>query len=219
MKSEFLESIQQLGPFISESRLAKIEKVLEQRTFNIVPVLEHIYDSGNISAVMRSAESFGFVNFQIIDRPDGKFKNSNRVSQGTEKWLNIKKNKSTTQCLNQLKESGFKIYSTHLDATVAIEEIDFTKPTAILFGSEKDGVSQEALDLSDGKFIVPMFGFAQSFNISVAAALCFYHIFTERTKKMGKSGDLSIREVEELKLNYICKSIKGAHKILKRLKT
>jgi len=211
-----LDKIKKLEPFISENRLQRIHSTIENRTLHIAPVLEHIYDRGNISAVMRSAEAFGFINFQIIERPDGQFKTSHRVTQGTDKWLKIKKHKSSEGCLHKLRDQGFKIYATHLDATIGIDDIDFTKPSAVILGNEKDGVSKEALELCDEKFIIPMYGFAQSFNISVAGALCFYHIHKYRREKMGKSGDLSDLEKAQFTLEYMCKSIKGAEQILKK---
>ncbi|MCB0391225.1 MAG: RNA methyltransferase [Bdellovibrionales bacterium] len=215
---DILSKIDKLKPFLSESRWQRIQEVVAQRTLNIVPILEHIYDRGNISAVMRSAEAFGFVNFHVIDRPDGQFKPANRVSQGTDKWIRLKKHKNTTQCLTELKDKGFKIYATHLDATISIEEIDFSQPSAVILGNEKEGVSQEALAMCDHKFMIPMYGFAQSFNISVAGALCFYHIHNYRKQKLGSSGDLSEKDLAQFTLEYMCKSIKSAEQLLHRLK-
>lgn len=218
-ESELLieKKIKILREFVTPFRWDRIHQVIESRTFQVAPVLEHIYDNGNISAVMRSAESFGFANFHIIERPDGQFKHSQRVSQGTEKWLKIRKSKNTSECLGQLKSQGFKIYATHLEATVKIEDINFAEPTAIIFGNEKDGVSKEALEICDGKFIIPMYGFAQSFNISVAAALCFYHIHNFRGVKLGKSGDLGELDKKSMTLDYLIKSIDGADKILSHM--
>jgi len=210
------KKIEILKEFVTPHRWERIEKVVSDRTLRIAPVLENIYDNGNISAVMRSAESYGFVNFHIIERQDGQFKNSQRVSQGTEKWLKIKKSKNTTSCLSDLKSQGFKIYATHLDATIKMEDIDFSQPSAVIFGNERDGVSPEALDLCDEKFIIPMYGFAQSFNISVAAALCFYHIHLSRTIKLAKSGDLSDLQKKSLLLDYLMKSLDEPEKILKQ---
>ena len=210
------KKIEILKDFVTPHRWDRIEKVVSDRTFQIAPVLEHIYDNGNISAVMRSAESYGFINFQIIERSDGQFKNSQRVSQGTEKWLKIKKSKDTTTCLRDLKSQGFKIYATHLDATIKIEDINFCQPSAIIFGNEREGVSPEALELCDERFIIPMYGFAQSFNISVAAALCFFHIHSNRRSQLGKSGDLTDIQSKSLVLEYLMKSLDEPEKILKQ---
>ncbi len=211
------KQLQILLPFITESRWNRIVEIVENRTYNVVPVLEHIYDSGNTSAVMRSAEAFGFSKFHIIERPDGQFKHSTRVSQGTEKWLQIKRHKDSLRCLREFKERGFKIYATHLEATIKIENINWSHPSAIIFGNEKDGVSQEALSLCDEKFLIPMYGFAQSFNISVAAALCFQFIHQSRVSTWGKSGDLNPSEKTEMLFDYVYKSIKEPDKILRSI--
>lgn len=191
------EIIRRLSPLLTADRHKKIQQVLQGRTFDVVPVLEDIYDRGNISAVMRSAEAFGFFHFHIIDNKEQKFKAANRVTQGTDKWLDIQNWKSTTQCVAHLKSQDYKVYATHLDATAkSIFEVDWTQKSAIVLGNEKDGVSQELLDQCDGRVIIPMQGFAQSFNISVAGALMFFHIYSERLKHFGKSGNLNPQQHE-----------------------
>lgn len=191
------EVIKRLSPLLTEERYKKIEQVLSGRTFDVVPVLEDIYDRGNISAVMRSAEAFGFFNFNIIDNKEQKFKAANRVTQGTDKWLDIHNWKSTSACLTHLKSNGYKVYATHLDATAkSIFEVDWTGKVAVVLGNEKEGVSQDVLDQCDGRVIIPMQGFAQSFNISVAGALMFFHIYSERVKRHGKSGNLTAKQQE-----------------------
>ena len=204
-----------LSEYVTESRRAIIEQVISNRCKSIVPVLENIYDRGNISAVMRSAEAHGYFNLNIIEKPDSKFKNSNRVSQGTEKWLNIKKFSTATECAKDLKAKGFQIISTHLDAAKPIGEIDFSKPTALVLGNERDGVSPEMLELSDANVIIPMRGFAQSFNISVAGAISFYHIYQDRLAH-GLSGDLSKDEKKLMLMEYYLKGVKRPEDILKR---
>lgn len=208
------EIIERLGPCMEEARIARLNEVIEQRSFNVAPVLENIYDRGNVSAVMRSAEAFGYINFHIVEKPEARFKHSNRVSKGTERWMDVQKHESTNACVKELRRQGFKIYCTDLSATHTIDEIDFTGlPTAIVLGNEKDGVSPEMVDFSDGTFILPMAGFAQSFNISVAGALVFYHIFQAR-KSQGVSGDLSEKEKQILLANYMFRSVGAAEKIL-----
>ncbi|MCB0341736.1 MAG: RNA methyltransferase [Pseudobdellovibrionaceae bacterium] len=199
--------IEALSPQITARRLARMKEVVAERTYSFASVLENIYDRGNVSAVMRSAEAFGFMNFHIVEQPDARFKAANRVTQGTDKWLDIKKHASTSACVSQLRGYGYKIYATHLEASVPIDEVDFSQPTAVVFGNEKDGVSDEMLSACDGRIILPMHGFAQSFNISVAAAITFYHVYQARTAALGKSGDLSEQDQQILFARYIQKSV------------
>jgi tRNA (guanosine-2'-O-)-methyltransferase len=205
--------VQKLAPHLTESRKARIAQVIQGRTYNVATVAEHLYDIGNISAVMRSAESFGFLPFHIIERAGSKYKMSDRISRGTEKWLDIQKHASTSQAVQVLKSAGYKIYASDLQATHKLQEIDFSQPIALVFGNEKDGISQDMRDLCDGRFLIPMYGFAQSFNISVAAALTFYHAHTARLN-LGKAGDLTSDQSLLLQAHYYLRTLDSAPEIL-----
>jgi len=205
---------EKLSAHMTAERRARIEGVLKDRTFSVAAVAEHLYDIGNISAVMRSAESFGFLPFHIIERKEARYKMSDRISRGSEKWLDIHKHKSTRDCFADLKSQGFQIFATDLNADCELQDIDFSKKVAIVFGNEKDGISEEARAQADGRFIIPMRGFAQSFNISVAAALCFYHAYRDRCARLGRSGDLTIEEKQFVRAHYYLRTLDSAEQIL-----
>ncbi len=189
---------------VTEARKQKIERIVKLRSRSCVPILENIYDRGNTSAVMRSAESFGFFDFHIIDKSKD-FKESSRVTQGADKWLNVNRSTNTYKTLTKLKIRGVKIYTTALTQTaIEIKDLDFSSDVAFVFGNEKDGVSKEALDLSDGNILIPMVGFTQSFNISVAAALCF-----QEARKISRT--VSEEEANALKASYILNSLQLSH--------
>ena len=207
--------IELLSDVITKERIQKIDKVISSRTNNFIPVLENIYDRGNINAVMRSAEAFGFYNFYIVEDEGAPHKESNRITKGTHKWLDIHMHTSAKSAITELKSNDVQVYCTHLEASKNIAEIDFTKPTALVFGNEAKGVSDEMLELCDGNCIIPMEGFAQSFNISVAAAISFYHVYLKRVESLGANGDLSATEQEWLKANYFIKSFGGLEKFKK----
>lgn len=175
MNNQFL--VEHLKNHVTPERWKRIQDVVRQRRDHVAIVLEDIYDRGNASAVMRSAEAFGLYQIHMIELGE-KFKESKRVTQGAHKWLDIKKWKNTTECIRSLKDSGHRIYVTHLDASAKpLSKLDWSQPFALCFGNEKDGASEELLNLADERVFIPMQGFVQSFNISVAAALCFYHIY------------------------------------------
>ncbi len=111
----------------------------------------------------------------LIDPPGAKFKAAKRVSKGAEKWLDVHLHNSPSNSLSELRKDGFKVYATDLNTDKTIDDLDFSKPIAIVLGNENEGTSKEMIDAVDGTFRIPMFGFSQSFNISVAAALIFYH--------------------------------------------
>jgi tRNA (guanosine-2'-O-)-methyltransferase len=204
-------ALAKIAPFVTQERKEKIEKVLAHRSLRFAPVLESIYDRGNISAVMRSAEAFGFCNFHIIETSTA-FKESQRVTQGADKWLEVQKWKSSKNCIQHLKESGYKVYTTHLSKdAVSFETLDFSEKTAVVFGNEKEGVSKEALELSDGNVLLPMVGFTQSFNISVAAALSFQWAYSKKPQVLDEE------EKEILKAAYYLRSIEWPDKALRDL--
>ena len=199
------EVIEVMGSLLTDERKKRIEDVVNRRTYDVVPVLESIYDRGNISAVIRSAEAFGLQNFHIVETSE-KFKEANRTTTGADKWLNITKWQSSVDCAKALKASGHQIICTHLEASVPISEVDFSKPTALVLGNEKDGVSKEMLALADQNVIIPMQGFAQSFNISVAGAICFYHIYQDRLRRLGYHGNLTPEQKKYLIADFYLRS-------------
>ncbi|MCB0363758.1 MAG: RNA methyltransferase [Bdellovibrionaceae bacterium] len=217
MECSAAEVWETLGSRLTESRQKKIQNVCAQRCQSLVPVLEGIYDRGNISAVMRSAEAFGFYRFHVVEHPENRFKAANRVTQGTDKWLRVEKYSQAGESVLSLRSQGYKVFATHLEASVPIDQIDFTQKVAVVFGNEKDGVSQEMLDLVDGTFILPMQGFAQSFNISVAAALTFSYAYWERVRRLGKCADLDDQAQMILMANYALRSFDNPDQILKEL--
>jgi tRNA (guanosine-2'-O-)-methyltransferase len=200
--------LQDLEPYLTPERKARIDEVLRGRTFDVATVCEGLYDRGNISAVLRSAEAFGFAPVHVIENGE-RFKEANRVSKGADKWLEVRKWKTTAECVTHLKEQGYQICVTALDAAKPLQEIDFSRPSAFVLGNEKDGVTQEMKDLADHRVIIPMRGFVQSFNISVAAAIGLYHIFEQR-QRGGISGSLSEEEREILRAQYYLRTLDSA---------
>lgn len=193
------EVIEKMGALLTSERKERIRAIVEKRTFDVIPVMDGIHDLGNVSAVLRSAEAFGLQEVHFVEN-QSKYKVSKRTSKGTDKWLNVIRWKESLACAKDLKARGYQIVSTHLDDTaVPIGTVDFSKKTALILGNEKDGVSKEILDMSDVRCIIPMQGFAESFNISVAAAVSFYHIYQDRMKKLGHHGNLT----EDQKLHLI----------------
>lgn len=207
--------LEHVWPLLTEERRKKIERVVQGRCYSNVVVLENIYDRGNISAVMRSSEAFGFAQVHLIELGE-KFKESQRTTAGADKWVEVKKWKSSKDCIEKLKAEGKQIVVTHLDSTSKpIASVDFSKPSALVLGNEKDGISQEMIEAADHRVIIPMEGFVQSYNISVAGALCFYQMYLSRLAGAGKSGDLSLQEQEILKAVYATRTLDSSEDVLK----
>ena len=105
---------------------------------------------------------------------------------------------------------------TSLEASKPIGEVDFSVPTALVLGNEKEGITQEMKDFSDERIILPMSGFVQSYNISVAGALSLYHVYLDRMQKLGKCADVTNEQIEILKAHYAIRTQDSSFDILKR---
>lgn len=202
-----------LSPFITPERLALLEQVVAARVYSVVPVLEGLCDEGNISAVMRSAEALGFGAMHIIEGeilPKNPYK---RITRGTDKWLDVERwgIDETLKCAQTLKDRGYRLVATHLsEDAVPAHEVDFTQPTAIIFGNEHAGVSDALLAECDARCIIPMSGFAQSFNISVAAALVLH----QARVQLGERGDLTDAQQATLRGHFLARAVRHAGRII-----
>lgn len=205
--------ISRLEPLVATERNERLREAVRHRTYTVVPVMENLYDRGNVSAVIRTAEALGYQAIHIIDSAKN-FKEANRVTQGADKWLDIHTWRSTTDGIAGLKERGYRIVATHFDEAEPIDTLAFDVPTALVFGNEKDGVSEELLAAAEARVVVPMAGFTQSFNISVAAALCLYHAQQDRIRRLGQHGDLDEDAQRGLLASYYRRSVQNADKIL-----
>ncbi len=213
MKVSPTDVMTHIFPLLTPERQQKIVKVAQARCFDISIVLESIYDRGNISAVMRTAEGLGFSNFHIIETFE-KFKNANRVTQGADKWVETKKWKTTKEFIEFAKKNKIRICVTSLEAAKPLHTIDFSSPLALVLGNEKDGVSKEMIEAADERVVIPMPGFVQSFNISVAGALSLYQIYQDRLRRLGKVEDVTPQQIEILKAHYALRTMDSAEEIL-----
>jgi tRNA (guanosine-2'-O-)-methyltransferase len=211
-----------MNRYLTPERQERIRSTVDNRTCEIIPVLENIYDRGNVSAVLRSAEAMGSQVAHVIEVGD-KFKSANRVTQGADKWVDVKRWRTepgssvsaTAACVRELKNLGYQVLATHLDERARpIHEMDFTRPTAIVFGNEKEGISSEMAALADHTIIIPMRGFVQSFNISVAAAIALYHAHSERQRRLGIGGDLSDVERVILRAEFSLRSSDNPERLI-----
>lgn len=208
--------LREIGPLLTDSRKKRIDEVVRSRCFDVAVVLEGIYDRGNISAVMRTGEGLGFANFHVIETQE-RFKEANRVTQGADKWVETKRWKTTAEAVRALKGQGKRIVVTALNERAKpIHEIDFSVPSAIVLGNEKEGASQEIIDAADDVVIIPMTGFVQSFNISVAGALSLFQILRDRETRRKRNGDLTEEQQRILAAYYYLRTQDSAEDVLRQ---
>ncbi len=206
--------LEHFSKFITENKKNLIEKNLPFRTRHITLVLEDIFQPHNASATLRTCECLGIQDIHIIENIN-RYKLNPNVVMGSSKWLTLhrynKEGNNTKAAILSLKEKGYKIVATspHYDGKTPTT-LPLDSKSAILFGTELTGLSKEALDLADEYIQIPMFGFTESFNISVSVALVLSRL-VERLHNSSVDWRLSKEELEELRLDWYRKSIKNSH--------
>ena len=203
-----------LEPHLTERRLDRIEDVLDHRTYSLAVVVDGMVDTGNVSAMMRTADAFGVQPFHAIDTA-GSYKHSRRTSQGAEKWLDRYRWRSVDDCVNSLRTAGYRIVAAHPDeAAKPISEVGFGDSTALVFGNELEGISPDLLAAADVITAIPMSGFVRSFNISVAAGVCLNAAREDRIERLGRHGDLNPDDRARLGAVFVMKSVRHAEALI-----
>ncbi|MCB1171111.1 MAG: RNA methyltransferase [Leptospiraceae bacterium] len=215
------ELVEYLEGFLTGARKERIREILGQRTRYITPVLEDLVDPHNSSACLRSAEACGLQDVHIIENRHA-FQVKSGVSMGSAHWLSLHRYRgamdsaqgdqnsagATEQCFGALRKAGYVIYATTPHrSSISLPELDLMRPAAIVFGSEKDGISRYARNNADHCLEIPMFGFTESFNISVCAAITLYSL-SQKLRQSDISWELSESEKLELRLQWARHSLK-----------
>jgi tRNA (guanosine-2'-O-)-methyltransferase len=217
------ELITYLSQFLSENRLQVFEDVLKMRTRYLTVVLEDLFQAQNASAVLRTCECFGIQDIHVIENRN-KFIVHKDISMGSNKWLNIKKynfqKNNTPEAINHLRSEGYRIIATSPDPIYPfMGELDISKgKMALFFGTELTGISKTIRDQADEFVRIPMYGFTESFNISVSVALCLQEI-VGRIHDSELEWQLPPAEYSELLLTWIRYSIKKVDLIEKKYNT
>jgi tRNA (guanosine-2'-O-)-methyltransferase len=205
--------IDALGPHLGDERREKIDRVAASRLGGLVVVLENLHDPHNGGAALRSCEAVGVREVRIVGTS---FRFSERVTQGCDKWLDLPRDEAIDRCAAELKARGFKLYAAVPGAAVALDELDPITPAAFLIGNERDGLTPAARAACDVEFAIPMRGFSQSVNLSVATALCVYTHAERRRRALGRVGDLDGEALDALRADYYRRDLRGADAIIAR---
>ncbi len=200
--------------FVTVNRLEKMKKVLSMRTRYLTVALENIYQPHNASAVLRSCDGFGIQDVHIIENSNV-YRENPGVSLGTSQWLTLhkyqKNPENSLSAINALKKNGYRIVATTPHRNDKnLEEFDLTKgKIALFFGTEMHGLSETVLENAEEYMKIPMFGFVESFNISVSCALSL-HSLSHRLRKSNIDWTLNQKEKEDVLLEWMRKSVKNA---------
>jgi tRNA (guanosine-2'-O-)-methyltransferase len=201
--------IEHLWQFISENKRQIMSNVIQHRTRHVTVVLEDIFQPHNASAVLRTCDIFGIQDVHIAEEKY-KFKAVSSVAMGAAKWVDVYQHATIADAIAQLKKQGYRIVATtpHTDSC-ELPQLPIDHKMALLFGSEQTGLSQEAMQHADMFVKIPMYGFVESFNISVSVALCLYDIMT-RLHQSKIAWQLSDDEKDNLLLEWMGKVSKTA---------
>ncbi len=163
----------------------KITRVLERKQPTLTVVLENVHDPHNVSAVLRSCDAVGVVDVYLIYNGYQEFPAlGEKSSASARKWVDCQIFSTPEECFAAVRTTGRKIYTTHLVSdAMSLYTLDLTEPVALVFGNEHGGVSNEALALADGNFLIPQVGMIQSLNISVACAVALFEASRQRRAK------------------------------------
>ena len=208
------ELTQYLLSYVSERRVELFHEILSQRTQHLTLVLEDFYQAHNFSAVLRSCDCFGVQDVHIIENYN-EYTSNPKVNLGSEKWLDLhrynKNENNTIECIKDLKSKGFQVLAAHPhDEDISLFDVDVSQKTAVLLGTEMKGVSDIAKEHVDGFMKIPMYGFTESFNVSVAAALTLNHLRNELNHLPKAQWELSQEEKDRILLNWARASINTA---------
>jgi tRNA (guanosine-2'-O-)-methyltransferase len=212
-----------LRGFVTEQRQARFEKVLANRTYFLTVVAEDVFQMHNTSAVLRSCDAFGIQRFYAIeDRFESRL--DKNIAMGAEKWVDVERFQSVQECLKVVKEAGYLLVATSPEVPPEyagkkplyhLDDFPLKQPTALLFGTEREGLSPEMLKMADQYLQIPMQGFTESFNISVAAALILHRLSGEM-RKSELPWPLTEEQKNQVRWAWTKKSIKDVEAIIGR---
>jgi tRNA (guanosine-2'-O-)-methyltransferase len=208
-----------LEPFLLEGRIERLKQAVARRTRSLTVALDGTNDPHNLSAVVRSCEGFGLLDLWVIET-HARFRTNSKVAQGAEKWLDIHLHDDPGACARELLDRGFELWVADAESeSTDVAELPWERKIALVFGNEHEGVSPQMERAASGRFCIPMHGFSQSLNVSVAAGISLAIGIRERQRRLGRVGDLTEDERVELFAEWERRSVKYADKILAHLES
>jgi len=212
---------QKLVPYLTEHKRKLFEEILAQRTRYITIAVEDVYHAHNSSALVRTADCFGLQDVQVI-RQRYEVSLEKEIAKGAQKWMDINDyhqgDDPSKSCIDELRARGYQIVAAtpHMD-DIEPYDVDLTQKTAFFFGAEKTGISETVLKEADQFVKIPMYGFTESFNVSVACAIILSEVMPKVRKMEASKWALSEKEKEELRFRWAMQTIKKSELLLKNL--
>ena len=210
-----LELLKHLQTFLTERRNNLFQKVLSERTRHFTIVTEDVYQLHNTSAVMRTCDVFGIQDLHVVEEKVSK-RIDKEIAMGAQKWVDFKRYSSITDCIKNLKNSGYQIIATtpHNNSTL-LHDFDVSQKSAFFFGKESEGLSDTVMNAADGFLKIPMYGFTESLNISVSVAIILQSVVS-KMKQSKINWQLSEEEKFDIEMQWLKKTIKASEEIVQR---
>ena len=209
------ELLTYLEHFITEERKERFLQVISARTNHFTVAMEDVFQMHNTSAVVRTCEVFGVQQAHSIEGRFGKRLDA-KIAMGAQKWVDVFRYNDTQSCIDALRAQGYQIVATtpHKDA-YSLNDFDISKKSAFFFGTEKEGLSEQVLSQADTYLKIPMVGFTESLNISVAVAIVLQQL-TDKLRRSQVAWQLTDEERLSTLINWTKKSIRNVKDVLKR---
>jgi tRNA (guanosine-2'-O-)-methyltransferase len=202
-----------LQSYLTDRRKQLFKDVLAQRTRHFTVVTEDVYQLHNTSAVMRSCDVFGIQDLHVVEELKGK-RVDKEIAMGAQKWVSLHRYDTIKSCMDSLRTEGYQLIATspHNDSTL-LHDFDVSRKSAFFFGKEDVGLSDTVLEDADGFLKIPMYGFTESLNISVSAAIILQDVVS-RMRQEGVSWQLSEEEIKQLEMEWTQRTIKSVEEII-----
>ncbi|MEX0996846.1 MAG: RNA methyltransferase [Flavobacteriaceae bacterium] len=204
-----------LESYLTDRRKALFKEVLAERTRHFTVVTEDVYQLHNTSAVMRTCDIFGIQDLHVVEEIQGK-RIDKEIAMGAQKWVDLHRHDHIDSCISELRAKGYRIIATtpHKNSQF-LGDFDVTQKAAFFFGKESTGLSDKVFKQADGFLKIPMYGFTESLNISVSAAIILQDVVA-KLRKTEVNWQLSEEEQLEKRMDWAMKTIKSIDTILKR---
>ncbi len=219
--SQKSELLSYMDSFLTDERRIRLNSVLDNRTTHFCIAMEDLFYERNSGAIIRTADGYGIQNIHVIEPQDSfKSKVTNIISKGAEKWVTKTQHgdleNGALNCIQQLRNEGYQIVATspHVNGHT-IHNFDITKKSAFFLGAEKTGISDVVMEEADDYISMPIYGFTESYNVSVANAILLHELIN-RLRKSEVNWHLSDFERKELMLDWTLKSIVSSHLIAEK---
>lgn len=204
-----------LQNFITEERKQRFSEIISQRTNHFTVAMEDVFQMHNTSAVVRTCEVFGVQQAHSIEGRYGK-RLDEKIAMGAQKWVDVFRYDDTQKCIDTLREKGYQIVATtpHKDAYL-LNDFDISKKSAFFFGTEKEGLSEKVLAQADTYLKIPMVGFTESLNISVAVAIVLQQL-TDKLRRSNIKWQLTEEERYRILEQWTKVSVRNVKDVMKR---